>query len=262
MIDLHCHVLPGIDDGPATIDDAVELARDAATVGTRVLVATPHVNRRFANDAATIATKVAELNSRLIAEVISVEVRPGAEIAISRAVELQPKELQRLTLGGGQWLLLEPPFTPQASGLDILLQDIQRRGHRIVLAHPERCPAFRHEPRMLRSLVSEGVLTSITAGSIAGRFGAEVRRFAMDLVAEGMVHNVASDAHDRQTRPPSIAAELAQSGLGAFADWWTRDVPEAILSGGEIPSRPRVPLPQGFPPRRWRWSRGRPTRAS
>lgn len=255
MIDLHCHVLPGIDDGPVTVEDAIGLAHDAASAGSRVLVATPHVSRRFANDAATIATKVAELNARLIAEGLALEVRPGAEIAISRAVELEPAELRRLTLGGGPWLLLEPPFTPQASGLDILLQDIQRRGHRIVLAHPERCPVFQREPRMLRSLVGEGVLTSITAGSLAGRFGAEVRRFAMGLVAEGIVHNVASDAHNRQTRPPSIAAELAQSGLGAFADWWTRDVPEAILSGGEIPRRPPVPLPELTRPRRWRWRR-------
>jgi protein-tyrosine phosphatase len=255
VIDLHCHVLPGIDDGPATIEAAVELARDAASAGTRVLVATPHVNRRFANDATAIATAVAELNTRLIAEGIAVEVRPGAEIAISRAVELQHDELQRLTLGGGQWLLLEPPFTPQASGLDILLRDIQRRGHRVVLAHPERCPAFRREPHMLRSLVGEGVLTSITAGSLVGRFGAEVRRFAMSLVAEGIVHNVASDAHDRQARPPSIAAEVAKSGLGVFADWWTCDVPEAILSGGEIPQRPAVALPEPTRLRRWRWRR-------
>jgi protein-tyrosine phosphatase len=255
VIDLHCHVLPGIDDGPATIEDAIALARDAAAAGTRVLVATPHVNRRFANEAAAIATAAAELNTRLIAEGIAVEVRPGAEIAISRAVELPQEELRRLTLGGGQWLLLEPPFTPQASGLDILLQDIQRRGHRIVLAHPERCPAFRREPRMLRLLVGEGVLTSVTAGSLVGRFGADVRRFAMSLVAEGIVHNIASDAHDRKARPPSIAAEVAQSGLGVFADWWTCDVPEAILSGGEIPRRPSVPLPEPTRLRRWRWPR-------
>lgn len=255
MIDLHCHILPGIDDGPATLEDAIELARDAAAAGSGVVVATPHVNRRFANDADKIATAVAELNSRVAAEGIELEVRAGAEIAISRAIELEPEELRRLTLGGGPWLLLEPPFTPQASGVDILLRDMQQRGHRIVLAHPERCPAFQRDPRMLRSLVGEGVLTSITAGSLSGRFGREVRRFAMRLVAEGIVHNVASDAHDRDARPPSIAAELAQSGLGAFADWWTRDVPEAILSGGEIPRRPPVPLPEPTQPRRWRWPR-------
>lgn len=255
MIDLHCHVLPGIDDGPATIEDAIALARDAASGGTRVLVATPHVNRRFANDAGSIATAVAELNARLADEEIGVEVRAGAEIAISRAVELAPEELERLRLGDGPWLLLEPPFTPQVSGLDILLGDMLEQGHRIVLAHPERCPAFQRDPHMLRALAGQGVLTSITAGSLVGRFGGDVQRFAFSLVAEGIVHNVASDAHDRQARPPSIAAELAQSGLGAFADWWTQEVPAAILGGGKIPRRPLAPLPELPPQRRWRWPR-------
>jgi protein-tyrosine phosphatase len=262
VIDLHCHVLAGIDDGPRTIEDSVALARDAAAAGTRTLVATPHVSQRYANDAVTIAAKAAELNDRLIAEGVELEVRVGAEIAITRALELEPGELQRLTLGGGGWLLLEPPFLPSAGGLEIMLIDLQRRGHRIVLAHPERCPAFQRDPLLLRSLVRGGILTSITAGSLVGRFGGSVRRFAMDLVAEGIVHNVASDAHDRGGRAPGIIAELDRSGLGALADWWTLEVPTAILDGAEIPPRPAVPLPSTKPTRRWRWSRGRPVRAS
>jgi protein-tyrosine phosphatase len=261
VIDLHCHILAGIDDGPATLEESIALAREAAAAGTRTLVATPHVNRRYANDAAIIAAKVPELNARLDAEGIGLEVRPGAEIAIGRAVELDAEELQALTLGGGPWLLVEPPFTPGAAGVEILLLDLQRQGHRLLLAHPERCPAFQRDPQMLRSLVRGGVLTSITAGSLVGRFGGEVRRFTMDLVAEGLVHNVASDAHDLGERSPAIAALLAHSRLEAFADWWTQEVPSAILSGGEIPSRPRVALPQSSPPtRRWRW--GRQLRAS
>jgi protein-tyrosine phosphatase len=262
VIDLHCHVLAGIDDGPATIEESVALARDAAAAGTRTLVATPHVSQRYRNDAATIAAKAAELNGRLAAEGLELEVPVGAEIAITRALELDPGELQRLSLGGGPWLLLEPPFVPSASGLDIMLMDLQRRGHQIVLAHPERCPAFQRDPQMLRSLVRGGILTSITAGSLVGRFGAGVRRFAMALVAEGIVHNVASDAHDRAARSPGIGAELDQSGLGALADWWTREVPAAILAGEDIPRRPAVALPSPKPTRRWRWSRGRPVRAS
>jgi protein-tyrosine phosphatase len=254
VIDLHCHALAGIDDGPATIDQSVELARAAVRAGITTLVATPHVNRRYANDAAKIAAKVAELNDRLAAEELELEIRAGAEIALGVAVELDAGELRRLSLGGGPWLLVEPPFAPQASGLDILLADLQRRGHRIVLAHPERCPAFQRDPRMLRSLISDGFLTSITAGSLVGRFGGEVRRFAMNLVAEGLVHNVASDAHDGGTRAPGIAGELAQSGVGALASWWTDQVPRAILSGEDIPPRPPVSLPQATTTRR-RWRR-------
>jgi protein-tyrosine phosphatase len=254
VIDLHCHVLAGIDDGPKTIDQSVEVSRAAVSAGMTTLVATPHVNRRYPNDAATIAARAAELSDRLAAEGVELEISVGAEIALGVAVELDPGELGRLSLGKGPWLLVEPPFAPLASGLDIMLLDLQRRGHRIVLAHPERCPAFQRDPRMLRSLVRDGLLTSITAGSLVGRFGGEVRRFATTLVAEGLVHNVASDAHYGATRAPGIAGELAQCGLAALAGWWTEEVPRAILSGDEIPSRPPVSLPLASTPRR-RWSR-------
>ena len=261
MIDLHSHVLPGIDDGPENIEESVVLARAAAAAGTRILVATPHVSRRYPNDSTTIAGRVEALNARLVSEHLALELRAGAEIALSRAIEAEPEELERLTLGGGPWLLVEPPFAPAARGIDVLVSDLLRRGHRIVLAHPERCPAFQHDPRMLRTLVGEGVLTSITAGSLIGRFGTSVRRFSLKLLREGLVHNVASDAHDRYARPPGMAAELDQIGAGALADWLTRAVPAAILEGGEIPSRPAVSLPDLKPARRRLWARGRPTRA-
>lgn len=255
MIDLHCHVLPGIDDGPETIAGSVALARAAAAAGTRTLVATPHVSWTYPNDADTIARLVDELTARLAAEQVALEVLSGAEIAITRLAEIEPAQLPRLGLGGGPWLLVEPPFTPAANNLDTILLDLQRRGHRVLLAHPERCPAFHREPRMLESLVDAGVLTSITAGSLVGRFGGEVRRFALELARDGMIHNVASDAHDLVRRQPGVAAELEQAGLGPLADWLTRAVPAAILDGGEIPPRPASALPGMKPSRRAWWSR-------
>jgi protein-tyrosine phosphatase len=262
VIDLHCHVLAGIDDGPSTVEESVALACDAAAAGERVLVATPHVSRRYRNDAATIAGLVDDLNARLAKEELGLEIRAGAEVSVARATEMEPEELRRFGLGGGPWLLVEPPFSPIATGLDIMLSDLQQRGHRILLAHPERCQAFQRDPRMLHSLVAGGILTSVTAGSLVGRFGGDVRRFALALLRDGMVHNVASDAHDRSTRPPGTAAELEHAGVGALADWLTNAVPEAILSGGEIPPRPAVARPIVVPARRWRWGRGRLMRAS
>jgi protein-tyrosine phosphatase len=254
VIDLHTHILPGIDDGPATIEGSVALARAAVAAGTRTVVATPHVNSRYHNDAATIAGLTAELNVRLAAEEIALEVLPGAEIAITNVIEIEPSELAQLGLGGGRWLLMEPPFTPIAIGLENLLAALQRDGHRIVLAHPERCPAFHRDPAVLRSLVLSGVLTSITAGSLVGRFGGEVRRFSLALVRDGMVHNVASDAHDHVNRPPGIAAELGRAGLAPLADWLTRAAPTAILSDETtIPPRPTVELSLNSVTRRAWW---------
>jgi protein-tyrosine phosphatase len=256
VIDLHSHVLPGIDDGPDSIAGSIALARAAAAAGTDTLLATPHVSWRYLNDASTIAPLVDELNERLRAEEIALEVRPGAEIAMTRLADLEPEELSRLGLGAGRWLLVEPPFTPVLTGLDSILLDLQRRGHRILLAHPERCHAFHRDPEMLESLVRSGVLTSVTAGSLVGQFGGDVRRFALGLVRDGLIHNVASDAHDHIQRPPSMAAELQQAGLAPLADWLTREVPEAILQDGEIPPRPAVDLPgiDETPRRAW-WRR-------
>jgi protein-tyrosine phosphatase len=257
VIDLHTHILPGIDDGPQTIEDSVELARAAVVVGMRVLVATPHVSWTYPNDADTIAELVDRLNARLHAEGIELEIVAGAEIAMTRLVDMRTEELSRLSLGSGPFLLVEPPFAPAVTGFDVLVFDLQRRGHRVLIAHPERCPAFHREPDMLREFVNEGILTSITAGSLVGRFGGEVRRFALTLAREGMIHNVTSDTHDTAKRPPGVAAELRQAGLEPIEDWLTEEVPAAILSGTEIPPRPDVELP-GIEPNPRTWWRRRP----
>ena len=261
VIDLHAHLLPGMDDGPEMIEESVVLAREAAAAGTRVLVATPHVNRRYPNQAERIGRKVRELEARLKADGVQLELRAGAEVALSQAIETDPEELQRLTLGGGPWLLLEPPFLAPTGRVDVLVSEVRRRQPQIMLAHPERCQAFQRDPGMLRSLVEEGVLTSITAGSLVGRFGASVRRFALTLLHEGLVHDVASDAHDRYARPPGMASALTQAGVGALAEWLTTTVPAAVLEGGEIPARPEVVFPEMKPVRRGPWLRRRLSRA-
>jgi protein-tyrosine phosphatase len=255
VIDLHCHVLPGIDDGPETIEGSLALARAASAAGTHMIVATPHVSAHYPNDPDTIARLVAELNERLVAEGIAVEVRAGAEIALTSALELPAEQLARLTLGGGRWLLIEPPFTPTASGIDAMLVDIARGGHGVVIAHPERCPAFHRDRTVLEFLVRAGMLTSITAGSLVGRFGGEVRRFALALVRDGLVHNVASDAHGATKRAPGMAEELGEAGLRPLAAWLTEEVPAAVLDGGEVPPPPRGAIEALRPRRSWPWQR-------
>jgi protein-tyrosine phosphatase len=255
MIDLHSHVLPGIDDGPETIEGSIELARGAVTAGTRTLVATPHVSWTYPNDAKEIAELVDRLNTRLDTEKVELEVLAGAELAMTRLVDIRAEELSRLSLGSGPWLLVEPPFAAAVTGLDTLVFDLMRQGHRVLIAHPERCPAFHRDPGMLREFVGEGILTSITAGSLVGRFGGEVRRFAMALARDGLIHNVASDTHDTVNRPPGVAAELRAAGLEPLANWLVEQVPAAILSGAEIPPRPEVELPDLEPARAPWWRR-------
>jgi protein-tyrosine phosphatase len=263
VIDLHCHVLAGIDDGPETMDGSLALARAAASAGTRTIVATPHVSWRYGNDSGTIAELVAQTNATFSEADVGVTVLAGAEIAMTRAADLTETELAALTLGGGPWLLIECPFTSGATGLDELIIGLEEAGHGVVLAHPERSPVFQRDPQMLESLVRNGVLTSITAGSLVGRFGATVRRFALGLMEAELVHNVASDAHDAEQRRPGIADELREAGLEGMTEWLTESVPAAIIAGEDsLPPRPQIDLSKLAAPRPSWWRRGPLRRAS
>lgn len=257
MIDLHSHLLPGIDDGPATVDGSMAILRAAAAAGTTTITATPHVSARYRNGADSIAAAAGLLEAaRSEGEDVGVEVRLGAEVAYTLISELDPEELPRLCLGDGPWMLLEPPFTQVLAGLDATVAELHRRDLRVLLAHPERCPAFHRDTRLIEYLVEQGVLTSITSGSLAGRFGSQARRLGLSLLDRGLAHNVASDAHDATNRPPSIAEELAKAGRPGLEDWLTQEVPAAILAGGEIPPRPAVGSPRA-PRRRPAWLRRR-----
>jgi protein-tyrosine phosphatase len=253
MIDLHSHVLSGIDDGPGTVEGSLEIVRRAVSEGITTLVATPHVSSRYENDFDTIARGYDELSRRLREQSIDIELRKGAEIQISHIAEMDAAKLGELSLGGGPWLLVEPPFATIATGLEATVQRLQRVGHRVLIAHPERCPAFMREPEIVKNLVAGGALTSLTAGSLSGKFGRQVRRFALELLDAGLAHNVASDAHDPVNRPPAIAGELDAGGLSSLSDWLTEEVPAAILGGGEVPPRPRAAGSSGA--RRWRLGR-------
>lgn len=240
MLDLHCHILPGIDDGPPTMEDSVALARAHAAAGTSLVAATSHVSWDHpANGVENLLPLVEQVNARLQAEGIPLTVLSGAEIALTRVEALSDAELQALTIGGGPWLLVECPFTPSAAAFGPVLDDLQARGYRIVLAHPERCPAFQREPDRLEGYVNQGLLTSLTAGAFVGRFGKEVERVARSFLGRGLVHSVASDAHDLQRRPPGISEPLTRAGLDPqLVTWLGQDVPRAILDGAPVPFAP------------------------
>lgn len=244
MIDLHCHLLPGIDDGPRTPEEAVELARAFTAAGITTAVATPHVSWTYRNDSEVIARGAESLRAQLRESGIALEVRDGAEIALTRAGDLPDEELARLGLGKGRWLLTEPPLGHAvAAAVAEGVTALARRGHEILLAHPERCPAFHRDPRALRELAGAGVLMSLTASSFSGAFGRTVQRFARTMAAEGLVHNVVSDAHDPRRRPPAIGEGIRAAGLQELAPWLTEEVPTAILDGEPIPERPRGAAP-------------------
>jgi protein-tyrosine phosphatase len=255
VIDLHAHVLPGIDDGPPDLGAALALVRAAAEDGTRTIVATPHVSERYPNEPAAIGAAVAGFRAAVAAAGLPVEVLAGAEIALARIPELDEDELHALTLGGGPNLLVEPPLSHAAGDFDGIVLGLLDRGHGVVLAHPERCPAFQREPQRLTRLVAAGARTSLTASSLVGRFGSHVERFALRLLRDGLVHDLASDGHDLARRRPELATPLREAaalrpGLGELSTWLTNDAPAALLAGTHPGPPPARVQPAGDEPRR------------
>jgi protein-tyrosine phosphatase len=248
VIDLHCHILPGLDDGPANLDFSLAMARTAVASGTQMMVATPHVRADFDVNPDDIADHVEALNEDLKDERLPLRVLPGAEIGWANATELSDEQLSMLSLGSGRRILLESPYGRRAVDVEGIVEDLSGRGFDSILAHPERCPLFQREPDRLRRLVDGGVLCSITAGSLLGRFGDGVREFAIDLLRRGLVHDVASDSHDHIHRPPGLIAgfESAESdipGIASHASWYTVRAPVAILAGNRLPAAPDIDAP-------------------
>jgi protein-tyrosine phosphatase len=260
VIDLHCHVLPGLDDGPANPDFSLAIARAAADAGTNVLVATPHIRDDYQIDIDSIEGRVRELNDAITAEGLQVLVLAGGEVSLDKAAELGDDSLRTVCLGSSDLLLLESPYRARDVDIEGIVGDVQERGFRAVLAHPERCPIFQRDPDRLERLVGSGVLCSVTSGSLAGRFGQTVKRFTADLFADGLVHDVASDAHDHVHRPPDLlagfkSAESELPGISSQAVWFTVTAPVAMLAGRPLPARPEAPA--RAPASRWRRLVGR-----
>jgi protein-tyrosine phosphatase len=242
VIDLHSHVLPGVDDGVATVDEAVELAAAAAADGVRILAATPHVRDDFPTSAAEIERGVAALAAELAARGVAIELVSGGEVAYERLAALEPDELRRLTYGGrGAYLLVELPDSAWPLGLEETLFRLRLAGVGAVLAHVERNVAIRASPDRLRPLVAAGTAVQVTAAALDGRLGQKRRAAALDLVRSGVVHVVASDAHHPEVREVGLSAAIAAIGDPGLGRYLVEEAPAAILAGERVPPAPERP---------------------
>jgi protein-tyrosine phosphatase len=246
MIDLHTHVLPGVDDGPDDMVGSVAMAELAADSGTRTLVATPHVRDDHPRVKLDKIQEQAATVNRIVRDYgIDVFVIPGGEVALSSAVALSDDELELATLGGnGRDLLIETPYGPLPTVFEELLHGIVARGFRPTLAHPELNPTFQRDPERLQALVSDGsVLAQLTAASFVGSRRSKQRALAVRAVSEGWAHVIASDAHSAEWRPPDLrpgieAATRAVPEAAGEIDWMVNSAPLAIVQGVELPPRP------------------------
>jgi len=275
VIDLHSHLLPGIDDGPPTIDGTLEMARLAVADGVTTMVCTPHMAPPYPHTTPQrVAEALARTREALAEAEIPLEVLPGAEIAMDWIARMSDADLRAASLGGnGRWILLEMPFQGWPVGVTDLLTDLELRGFRPVLAHPERAGGVQSAPERMRDLVGRGALTQLTASSFTGEHGRMARQTARTLLRNGMVHLLASDAHAPDRRPPGLSEGLAgvAGALRVEPDdvrWMVDEGPRLVLAGGDVrtprfgmsmPARPvRAPEPR---PRRPRPARPGPPRS-
>ncbi len=254
MIDLHSHILPGIDDGVQSEDESVEFARVAVSDGVQAIVATPHCKDGvWENRREDVLQRVERLRARLKDEGIPLVLYPGAEVHICPDLPARVEDGRAPTLAdNGKTLLLELSLTQYPFELQNLLFQLRLAGIEVLFAHPERILYFQEDPSRYAELVRMGAWGQITTGSITGQFGRDVQAYSDRLLREGLVHVIASDAHNTRGRPPVLgeAVRAATAAVGeARASCMVREAPRALLEGRrpELPPvdgshRPRVSL--------------------
>lgn len=213
MIDLHCHFLPEIDDGAATLEEALALARAAVADGIIHAVMTPHIHAGvFENRKSAIEGRVAKLRAALVAARIPLRISMGAEVRIGPELMdlLEQDEIPFLgMLGKDRILLLELPHGQVPVGSDRLVKWLRARDIRPLIAHPERNKDVMRSLDKIRPFVDAGCLLQVTAGSITGRFGPQAQARAREMLEEDWVFALATDAHNLEHRPPELAAGRA-----------------------------------------------------
>jgi len=245
MIDLHTHILPGVDDGVKTLDDAIEFARVAAADGVRTIVATPHYRDGFyLNARPEVLEGVLALNTRLAAEHVAIEVLPGAEVHVSADIIERVKSGDAPTLAdNGKTVLFELSMSQYPVDLDNLVFRMRLAGLQVLFAHPERIRYFQDDVSRYEAVIRLGAYGQITTGSITGTFGDDVMEFSKELARKRLVHVVASDAHNTRGRPPVLSTSLARLSTWVgepFARRMVDDIPRAFLAGVD----PELPTPE------------------
>jgi len=244
LIDLHSHVLFGLDDGAADLEESVSICRAAAADGITVLAATPHVRHDYPTTPEQMEARLAEVRA---AAGDVVRLVPGGEIDLDE-LSRPRAELARFALGGNpRYLLVETPYLGWPLNLGEQLFRLRAGGVTPVLAHPERNADVQQRPELLEPIVAGGTLVQLTAASVDGRLGRTARGCAERLVERGLAHLIASDAHAPSVRAIGMASAADALGGGELARWLTYDVPRAIVEDEQLPPRPRT----GRPRRRW-----------
>jgi len=240
MIDLHCHILPGMDDGPETLAEAIAMCRAADDDGVNTIVAAPHYKPgTYEFTSAGILEAVGILSGELKKQGLDIRILPGAEVTVSPEMHASLMPGGHLTINRSRYFLAE--FSPLSvpARWDAFLLSFLDAGMTPIIAHPERNAWFIHHPEALAAAVRSGILVQVTAMSITGGFGPETRDFSVYLLRQNLVHAIASDGHSADLRPPQLAdaVALAADVVGRErAEALVTAIPQAIIDSQPIPA--------------------------
>ncbi len=237
-VDLHCHILPGLDDGARDLDDAVEMAKQAEADGIASVCATPHIRHDHAVAIAELPERRAELSAAVRAAGCAARILPGGEVAVTALDDLADKNLKAVALGeSARWILLEPAPGPIDGRLDTAVIALRNRGFRALIAHPERHLAPDLVDR-LAGLVDLGALVQVTGAALTDE---TTRAGMLDLARAGLIHVLGSDAHSsRAGRRVALSRPLEVLGsvdpTRRHLRWIAITAPHAIVLGKELRS--------------------------
>lgn len=245
MIDIHCHILPGVDDGPRTIEESLEMAKQAEQQGITTIVATPHHrNGSFDNSKNSIIQEVSFLNRELARENIDIEILPGQETRIYGELVEETSGEELLTVNNtGIYILIEFPSSHLPRYANKLLFDLQMKGFVPIIVHPERNREISENPGKLYQLIKEGALSQLTASSVTGKMGKKIKKMSLDLIFHHQAHLIASDAHNTTTRPFDLreAYETIEKEFGVSMRYTIQENADLVIEGKmvakEIPQR-------------------------
>ncbi len=241
MIDLHHHLLPGLDDGSKTMENSVAMARLAAEDGITHVVCTPHANGQYVYDLAANEAKVVELRALLAAENIPLTLGLGCDFHLSYDnIQDARQRPAHYAINGLAYVLVEIPDYGLPRGLNEIFYELQLAGLTPILTHPERNPTLQADPGRLAEWLRGGVLIQVTGDSVRGSMGKSAERMAHKLLAERWVHFLATDAHNTTSRPPRLseARKIVAKKYGdEYAELLTVTNPRAAFEGKLLPEQ-------------------------
>lgn len=214
MIDIHSHILPNMDDGSSSWDISLKMCQQAYEDGIKTIVATPHtLNGIYDNYPKVIEEKVKTLNQKLKESNIPLQILPGSEVHLRDDIIEKIKKQEILTLNKNNYILLEFSTTQIPLQIEEILFQIQIMGITPILSHVERNLEFQHQPALLANLIQKGALAQLTAASLCGAFGTKIRKLSQELLANGLIYCIASDAHSdsEQGRSPTLSKAVSEA---------------------------------------------------